>query len=268
MVAGVAGAPVAHSLSPAIHNAWIAKAGLDAVYVAFSPPAERFEAFARGLRGGVIRGLNITAPFKAAALGVADRASDRARRAGAANLLVFDPDGRIRADNTDGEGLLAAFAQQAPDFDPAAGPTVILGAGGAACGAAAALLSAGAPEIRIVSRSEDRGHALAEALGARARRMEWGDSAALAGAGAVINATPVAPDIALEGLADGAVAMDMVYRPVGTPFLRRSASRGLRTVDGLAMLIGQAAPSFEALFGRPPPGLDVRAVALATLGEA
>ncbi len=268
LVAGVAGWPVAHSLSPAIHNAWIAAAGLDAVYVAFSPPADRFETFAQGLRGGAVRGLNVTAPFKAAALDVADRATDRARRAGAANLLIFSPDGQIAADNTDGEGLLAAFAEQAPGFDPAAGPLALFGAGGAARAAAAAFVDAGAPEIRVVNRSEARARTLAGLIGPKARAFaaaRAGD--ALAEANAVINATPATPSAPLDPAPPAAVFMDMVYRPLATAFLRRAAERGLRTVDGLAMLIGQAAPSFEALFGRPPPRLDVRAAALAALEE-
>src|SRR6185437_4516007 len=140
--AGVAGAPVAHSLSPLIHNAWLEAAGIDGVYVAFSPPADGFTAFARGLGGGAIRGLNVTVPFKEDALRLADAVSAAARRAGAANLLVFEADGRIRADNTDGAGLLAAIAEQAPGFDVRRGPVVILGAGGAARGAAAALVDA------------------------------------------------------------------------------------------------------------------------------
>ena len=142
LVAGVAGAPVAHSLSPLIHNAWLEAAGIDGVYVAFTPPADGFAAFARGLAGGAIRGLNVTVPFKEVALDIATRASDRATRAGAANLLVFEPGGEIRADNTDGEGLIGALAAQAPGWRPGAGPVVILGAGGAARGAAAALIAA------------------------------------------------------------------------------------------------------------------------------
>ncbi|MGH6955743.1 MAG: shikimate dehydrogenase family protein, partial [Caulobacteraceae bacterium] len=125
-VAGVAGAPVVHSLSPLIHNAWLDAAGIDGVYVAFSPEATAFAAFAQGLRGGVIRGLNVTIPFKEAALAVASRASPRAQAAGSANLLLFEPDGTILADNTDGEGLLAALKAQAPAFDPTARPAVVL----------------------------------------------------------------------------------------------------------------------------------------------
>ncbi|HKR90447.1 MAG TPA: shikimate dehydrogenase, partial [Phenylobacterium sp.] len=139
-VAGVAGAPVRHSLSPIIHNAWIEAAEIDAVYVPFAPCGDDFRRFAEGLRGGVIRGLNVTLPFKEAALSVADEFSARAELAGAANLLVFDEDGRIIADNVDGLGLLAAFTAQAPDFDPKAGPVAIVGAGGAARGAAAAFV--------------------------------------------------------------------------------------------------------------------------------
>ena len=270
VVAGVVGSPVAHSLSPLIHNAWIAAAAIDAVYVAFSPPTDRFTMFIEGLRGGAVRGLNITAPFKEAALAGADGPSDRARRAGAANLLIFEGDGEILADNTDGEGLLAAFAAQAPDFDPAAGPAVVLGAGGASRGAAAAFLHAGAPEIRIVNRSAGRAEALAALLGAKGRAFAAADAAdALAGANAVINATPADPPAPLDAVPAAAVVMDMVYRPLATAFLRRAAARRLRTVDGLAMLIGQARPSFAALFGCPAPNVDVRALALAALeGES
>src|SRR5471030_3227003 len=104
LVAGVTGSPVSHSLSPLIHNAWLAAAGIDAVYVAFAPPIDGFARFAQGLRGGAVRGLNVTAPFKPEALALADRTSERARRAGEANLLIFELDGTIGADNTDGEG--------------------------------------------------------------------------------------------------------------------------------------------------------------------
>ena len=270
IVAGVVGAPVAHSLSPLIHNAWIAAAGIDAVYVAFSPPPGRFAVFVEGLRGGAVRGLNVTAPFKDAALTIGDKISDRAKAIGAANLLIFEPDGAIVADNTDGVGLLAAFADQAPGFDPAAAPAMVLGAGGAARAAVAAFLGAGAPEVRVVNRSPDRAQALSEILGSRVRVFIQADEA-MADAGAVINATTLGlgggegPAAPLENAPAHAVVMDMIYRPLRTAFLGRAADLGLRTVDGLAMLIGQAEPSFQALFGMPPPAVDVRAIALAAL---
>jgi len=273
VVAGVAGSPVAHSLSPLIHNAWIAAAGLDAVYVPFAPPQDAFADFAHGLIGGAIRGLNVTTPFKEDALAVATRASDRALRAGAANLLVFDVDGGIFADNTDGEGLLAALAGRAPGFDPAAGAVTILGAGGAARGAAAALKEAGAPDIRIVNRTASRAADLATLIGAPARAMAPG-VAPFEAVQLVVNATTLGlgggagPVAAFAAARPGAVALDMVYRPLRTDFLARAEQAGLATVDGLEMLIRQAAPSFEALFGAPPPPVDVRALCLAALGES
>ena len=270
VVAGVVGSPVTHSLSPLIHGAWIEAARLDAVYAPFAATIEDFGLFVKSLRGGVIRGLNVTVPFKERALELATRVSDAAQRAGAANLLIFEPTGAIVADNTDGVGLLAALAEQAPGFRVASGPVVILGAGGAARGAAAALVEAGAPEVRIVNRTHERAETLAAAVGARAMAL---DGAAFDGAALVINATTLGlgggagPAAAFQAAAPGAVALDMVYRPLRTEFLERAAKAGLVTVDGLAMLISQARPSFEAFFGAPPPAIDVRAICLTALGE-
>jgi shikimate dehydrogenase len=272
VVAGVTGSPIRHSLSPSIHNAWLRASGIDGVYVAFEPGLDAFQAFAMGLRGGIVRGLNITAPFKEPALALADRASDRARRAGSANLLLFETDGSIHADNTDGEGLLWAFNLQAPEFRIDRGPILILGAGGAARGAAAAFLDAGAPAVVFINRTSERGSRLATTFGNRTRSVD-GDAAmaAFAEAAAVVNATPLGlgggegPGVPLERLPSHCVVMDMIYRPVRTRLLRRAVEAGLNTVDGLAMLVGQAAPSFEALFGLRPPPVDVYALAALAL---
>ncbi len=276
IVAGVCGAPIKHSMSPVIHNAWIQAAGLDAAYVPFAPAEDRFEAFIEGLRGGAIRGLNVTIPFKERALAVADTASDLARMAGAANLLIFEADGTIRADNTDGPGLLGAIAAQAPGFDVSAAPVIILGAGGAARGAVAALLLAGAPQVRIVNRTLARAGELATTFGAK---VIAADEAALPGlltdAGLVINATSLGlgggdgPAASLELTPADAVIVDMVYKPLRTEFLQRAQALGRRTVDGLEMLLRQAVPSFEAFYGQTPPTtVDVRRLALHLLGEA
>jgi len=272
IVAGVAGAPVGHSLSPLIHNSWLSAAGIDGVYVPFSPDPQGFAAFATGLAGGAIRGLNVTVPFKEEALRLATRPTDRALRAGAANLLLFERDGEIHADNTDGEGLLGAIQAQAPAFDPEAGPAVILGAGGAARGAAAALAEAGAPEVRVINRTPERAVALADTLGAPVRAMQL-SLATFEDARLIVNATT----LGMSGLVGPAapfnrtpraVVMDMIYRPLRTEFLERAAKAGLRTVDGLEMLIRQAAPSFTAFYGFEPPPLDVRRLCLAELGES
>ena len=269
-VAAVVGHPVAHSLSPVLHNAWLAAAGIDAVYVGLDAREGGFRRLVDGLKGSNFAGLNVTLPFKEEALAAADDVHSRAARAQAANLLVFRK-GKIHADNTDGLGLLAAFAEQAPGFDPKAGPVVVLGAGGAARGAVAAFLDAGCPHVRVVNRTFARAQALTADLGGEAFGMADAEPA-FRGAVAVINATSgglsgdIASDFPLESTPPDCVVMDMVYKPLLTTFLAQARRLGRPTVDGLAMLIGQAAPSFEALFGQPPPkDVDVRSLALKSL---
>jgi shikimate dehydrogenase len=260
--AGVAGQPIAHSLSPLIHGLWIKAAGLDATYEAFGPAdAAGFDALIAEGRAGRLRGLNVTAPFKEQALAAADLVSPMARACGAANLLVFS-DGGLSADSTDGEGLMSALHEQAPALALPGAPVVVLGAGGAARAAAAALKADGA-RVSVLNRTRARAGALAADIG-----VSVADPEALGEAALVVNALSVPPEIDIPALRDGAVLMDMTYKPLITPFLAAGRARGLTVVDGLAMLIGQAKPSFEALFGVPVPPVDVRAVVLRHLGEA
>lgn len=264
MVAGIAGNPVAHSLSPVIHNAWLAAGGIDGAYVPFAPAdAAGFEALVAAGRAGLIMGLNVTAPFKEQAFALADQATAAARLTSSANILQFE-NGRVLADSSDGIGLMRGLKEQAPDLDVAGRPVVMLGAGGAARAGSGALVEAGA-EVRIVNRSPERAQALAADLGPSVRVMTADD--AFDGAALVINALSVQPSIDFDRIAPGTVVMDMTYKPLATPFLMAARERGLPTVDGLAMLIGQAAPSFEALFRRPPPPLDLRALLMTHLGE-
>jgi len=263
--AGVAGWPIAHSLSPAIHSAWIRAAGLDAVYTAFGPETDdRFRNLAGEVRQGTVRGLNVTAPYKEIALALADEVSDTARACGSANLLWREGDG-LKADSTDGHGLMAALAEQAPDLQGAGRIAVVLGAGGAARAAVHALGQVFA-EVRIINRTPARAGALITAVQphtpARLVRCDAVSDAAL-----IVNALSVPPEVDLTALAPDAVLMDMTYRPLMTGFLRAGLERGHTVVDGLAMLIGQARPSFATLFGRAPPDMDVRAEALRVLGE-
>lgn len=269
-VGAVVGRPIAHSLSPVIHNAWIEAAGMDAAYVAFAPPDEAaFETLIAAGRAGLLRGLNVTAPFKEQAFAAADTTSETARLSASANLLTFR-DGHVHADSTDGLGLLRALTEQAPDLSLTGRPVVMLGAGGAARAAAAALSGAGAT-VRVVNRTFERAEALAADVGKSGLGgvEAWADAeAALQGAALIINALTVQPGIDLDRLDPATVVMDMTYRPLVTPFLAAARERGLTTVDGLAMLIGQAVPSFEAIFDRAPPDHDVRALCLSVLGEA
>jgi len=270
----VMGNPVAHSRSPQIHAAFAGQFGIELDYrrilTEAADFAERVTTFFA--EGG--HGLNVTLPFKEAACALADEATSRAAGARAANVLVFRPDGSILADNTDGLGLLAAFAEQAPGFDPKTGPVVILGAGGGARGAAAAFVEAGCPEVRIVNRTLAKAEEIATALGGTVRAYGLDQAgAAFEGANGLVNATSAglanggAIDVPLAATPEACVVMDMVYKPLTTPFLAGAQGLGRRTVDGLAMLIGQAIPSFEAFYGQTPPAsVDVRTLAIQTLG--
>ena len=265
VVAGVAGRPIAQSLSPLLHNAWIAAAGLDAAYVPFAPQDEAgFDALIAAGRAGLIRGLNVTAPFKAQALACADDVLPTARDCGSANLLVFE-DGRVTADSTDGAGLILALAEQAPALTLDGATAVVLGAGGAARAAVVALSEAGAA-VWIINRTEATALAMAEELSRPDRPVQVGD-AALGQADLVVNALSVQPAINIDQLKAGAVLMDMTYRPLETAFLAAGRARSLTGVDGLAMLIGQARPSFRALFGVDAPDIDVRSRALSFLRD-
>lgn len=262
LMAGVVGWPIAHSLSPLIHGAWITAAGLDARYEAFEAGDEpAFRRLVEEGRGGRLVGLNVTAPWKQLALELADTASLTARQCGSANLIGF-AEGRMVATSTDGLGLMAALVEQAPGFDARGAEVVVLGAGGAARAAVAALVRDGA-RVGVMNRTRERAERLAENLGA-----EVAEETALARATLVVNALSVPPRIDVAALRSDAVLMDMTYRPLETPFLAAGRARGLVTVDGLAMLIGQARPSFAALFGVEPPAIDVRRLALEALGEA
>ncbi|MBN9318263.1 MAG: shikimate dehydrogenase [Caulobacterales bacterium] len=269
-LAGVCGWPVKHSLSPLIHGAWLQAAGVDGAYERFEVAPEDFAAFVAEARGR-LAGVNVTVPHKEAALALADTVSPVARAAGAANVLTFR-DGAIQADNTDGVGLLAALAEQAGFVPTNTTRAVILGAGGAARGAAAALLAAGASVV-VANRTVERAEALASELAALGSIQGVGE-ADVSNADVIVNATTLGlgggagPAVDLAAPRADCVVMDMVYKPLRTEFLERARALGRPAVDGFAMLIGQAAPSFEAFYGQPPdPTVNVRDLALKALGE-
>ena len=163
MRAGVIGFPISHSLSPRIHRAWIKAAGLEAAYDAYEVAPGELKAFVEGHRGaGTLRGVNVTIPHKEQALALADIADAAASLAGAANVLLFRPDGVIEARNTDGQGLLEALRIRIPDFDPKTCRVLILGASGAARGAVAAFVAQGNTKVVIANRTQEKAQALAK----------------------------------------------------------------------------------------------------------
>jgi len=260
MKAGVMGWPVAHSLSPALHGYWLKQHGIDGDYVKFAVPPEKLPEALKTLAAEDWRGCNLTIPHKEAAVQLMDRLDDTARRVGAVNTVVVEAGGTLAGSNTDGFGFLENLRAGVPGFDAAAGPAVVLGAGGAARAIVDALAQAGAPEIRIVNRSPARAQWLGEALAPRQARIRpWDErAAALAGAALLVNATSLGMtgnpplELDLARLPKAAVVNDIVYAPLETPLLKAARARDNRVVDGLGMLLHQGRPGFKLWFGVMP----------------
>lgn len=264
----VVGHPVAHSRSPAMHNAAFAALGLaDAwSYEAIDLPPERFAAGIAELRERGFAGVNVTVPHKRAACELADERSDAVAAIGAANTLSFGPAG-IRADNTDATGLLASLP---PDFDPAGVRTLVLGAGGSARAVAWALAGAGA-EVTVANRTVARAVELAEELGVAAltglgpdASIDLGSFALLVNATSVGLATPGAPAPApgtdlkalrleADQLVSPLVVVDLVYGSEPTELAATSTSGGATLIDGLEVLVRQGADSFRIWVGLEAP---------------
>ncbi len=263
----VIGWPAAHSRSPLIHNHWLEQSGREAVYQALDVPPVDLPPFIHALTRHGFAGVNVTIPHKqtaCAALGLAHDLAPEARRLGAVNVIRAGPEG-LTGYNTDGAGFLAGLREAAPQWRASSGaPAVMVGAGGAARAIALALEEAGLAELRVINRSLDHIRALAGA-GGRAMRVDPVDLAdpagcrrALEGAGLLVNASSLgmtgAPGLTLplEALPLAAPVADIVYAPLQTPLLAAAGGRGHETVDGLGMLLHQAAASFAIWFGERP----------------
>jgi len=251
------GHPVDHSASPALHRAACAAAGVDATYLAFDVPPERLAAAVEGLRALGALGANVTVPHKQAVLELVDACTDEAQAVGAGNTLFWDG-GRLVADNTDATGLHEVLAD---DLALAAGvPVQLVGAGGAARAAAVALGRLGA-RVRVWARRREQAEQVTD-LALAHGASPLGDREPVT---VVLNATPLGladeplPDPFMT-LADDQIALDLVYRPEPTPFLRAAMAAGARAVDGRGMLLAQAAHAFVRWTGQPAPR--------AALGEA
>ena len=273
-VAGIVGWPVAHSASPRLHGYWLNHYGIDGAYVPLAVRPEHFESALRALPRLGFAGVNVTVPHKEAALAAVDEAPPLAARIGAVNTVIVREDGSLRGENTDGSGFVANLEACVPGWWAGAGPATIIGAGGAARAVGAALLDAGAPELRIMNRSEGRARALAQALGGRATAAALDDTGAVEGAALLVNATTLgmrgqpALDLDLDALPRAAVVSDIVYVPLLTPLLAAARARGHRTADGLGMLLHQARPGFAAWFGVTPAVTErLRAVVAGETGR-
>ncbi|UZD90716.1 shikimate dehydrogenase [Cognatishimia activa] len=269
-LAAVVGHPIAHSKSPKLHGYWLKTYGIAGHYIPMDVAPDDLETVLRNMHKMGFVGANVTIPHKTRALEIADQVTDRATLIGAANTLIFHEDGKILADNTDGYGFIQNLRQSAPEWDPASGPAVVLGAGGAARAVVASLLDAGVPEIFISNRTRVRAEQLRDDFGARLKVVEWVQAGETMEDGAtIVNTTSLGmagkPElkVSLEGLQAGSLVTDLVYTPLRTPFLDEAEQRGCVTVDGLGMLLHQATPGFERWFGpRPEVTEELRQVML------
>lgn len=249
--AEVIGDPIAQSKSPAIHNFWLARLGIDAEYRACHVRAAGLADYFAGRRGDPAwRGCNITMPHKQAAMPLLDAIDAAAARIGAVNTVVPSPSGGLCGFNTDMPGFLE------PLGDDTFGVVTVIGAGGAARAILAGLAQRGVQWVSLQNRSLDKGKALLAEFGLKGCVVQPGE--AVAAADLLINTSslgmagfPPMPPVERQ-VADGGTVYDIVTTPIETDLLLRARARGLRTIDGLAMLIGQAAFAFEKFFGTLP----------------
>jgi len=269
-LAGVIGSPIAHSASPKLHGHWLKRYGIAGYYIPMDVAQDALKEVIRALPKAGFVGVNVTIPHKEKVLALADVVTDRAALIGAANTLIFRKDGRIHADNTDGYGFVANLRQNAPDWDPVAGPAAVLGAGGASRAVIASLIEVGVTEIRLANRTRARAEALRQEFGAKIVVYDWVQAGSMIeGAATVVNTTSLGMTgksdfrVPLDGLNPKAVVSDLVYTPLRTRLLEEAASIGCTTVDGLGMLLHQASPGFERWFGtRPEVDDEARAAVL------
>jgi shikimate dehydrogenase len=253
----VIGWPVEHSRSPLIHDYWIRQLGLQAAYRREAVPSDRFADFVAHLADHGYVGANVTVPHKEAALELSEPDA-LAAAVGAANTL-WRAGGVLRSTNTDVEGFVASLDAGVPDWASHVERAVVLGAGGGARAIVFGLIERGVRHIHVVNRSLDRANAMQRRFGDRVLPCGWDQRHdVLAGAGLLVNTTTLgmagqAPlEIELAPLPAAAVVADIVYAPLVTPLLEAAGARGLRTVDGLGMLLHQAVGAFARFFGARP----------------
>jgi shikimate dehydrogenase len=264
------GWPVGHSRSPSIHNHWIKQHNLNGAYV-YLPvnPAnpDDLKAALKGLSVMGFAGCNLTLPHKVMALPMVDRLDDTAKRMGAINTIVVEADGSLSGYNNDGYGYIQSLLVAKPDWQPSAGPALIMGAGGAARAVVVSLAEKGVKDIRICNRTESHVTDLVAAfkddfahnLGATLTAVPWAQRhSALADVALLVNTTSQgmgsnpALDVNLDLLPKTALVSDVVYIPMETPLLKAAKARGNPTAGGLNMLLYQARPAFQKWFGVLP----------------
>ena len=250
------GWPAAHSRSPLIHHYWLRTLGIEGGYVIEAVPPDEFKDFLFRLSHRGFVGANVTIPHKERALALS-KPDERARAVGAANTLWYQ-DGELCSTNTDVEGFINNLDSSAPGWDRAE-DALVLGAGGSARAVVFGLLERGVKRVHLANRTLERARALSGQFGARVLPVAWDAiGGLLPRAGLLVNTTSLGmhgqPALELDVglLPSHAVVADLVYVPLQTPLLAAARARGLKTADGLGMLLHQAVRGFELWFGQRP----------------
>lgn len=270
----VIGHPIKHSRSPKIHGYWLQQSGVEGSYEAVDVAPEKLSDFIAGIKSGEsgYKGGNVTIPHKENAFRLADRPDELAKELGAANTLYLE-EGVLRATNTDGYGFLANLDSRVSGWDARKDIAVILGAGGASRAIIQSVRDRGFREIHVLNRTVERARELADLFGPHIHAAPMDAlSERLTGANLFVNTTSLGMDndvsinIDFSPMHQGALVTDIVYVPLMTPFLRQAAQQGMKTADGLGMLLHQAVPGFEKWFGvRPVVSAELRALIVGDL---
>ena len=273
LLAGVMGWPVMHSRSPMIHNHWFKVHGMAGTYVPLAIQQEGLATALRAMHPLGFSGCNLTIPHKQAAVEIVDEVSDAARSIGAISCVSVRADGSLMGSNNDAFGFIRNLKQEQPSWQADTGPAVVIGAGGGSRAVCYGLMQEGVKEIRLLNRGFERAQTIAEEFGSPIRAYPWTQRHdAMDGAALVVNTTSqgmvgqTALDIKLDLLPLGALAADIIYIPLETPFLTAARERGNRTVNGLGMLLHQGPLAWKAWFGlEPAVTTELRALVEASL---
>jgi shikimate dehydrogenase len=259
LLAGVMGWPVMHSRSPLMHNYWFKQHNLAGTYVPLAIEPSGLEAALRALPALGFAGCNLTIPHKQTAMKIVDEVDALAKNIGAISCVIVRSDGSLAGTNNDCYGFINNIRQEQPGWRADAGPIAVIGAGGGSRAVCYGLAQEGAREIRVVNRSFDRARKIAEEFGPPLRALPWDQrNDALEDGAMVVNTTSQGMvgqsplDVRLDKLPKHALAADIIYTPLETPFLADARNRGNPTVNGLGMLLHQGRPAWKAWFGIEP----------------
>ena len=257
-IAGVIGDPINHTRSPLIHNYWIKKNNINCFYIPLNVKSSELEKKLNFIRELGFCGLNVTIPHKEKIINLADEIMESAKVIGAANTIYFK-DGKIIADNTDTYGFYQSILKNFPKYNFRKEKVLVFGSGGAARAVTSVFLKEKAFEISIINRNRERAERLRDVLSPRINIYDWNDySKALFDASTVVNTTSLGNigfekfSIDLKGVRKNGIAIDLVYNPLKTSFMKKAEKENLKVINGLDMLIYQAKKGFQQWFNKTP----------------